>query len=60
MEKKTVEKNEKKPYVKPRLRCVELATEEVLAKGCKLASSGANVSDDFTCGIGNGCVNTDS
>jgi len=31
---------EKKAYEKPRLRIIELAAEEVLSAGCKLASGG--------------------
>ena len=59
MKKQAESKNGKKAYVKPQLRCVELAAEEVLAKGCKLVSSGSNVMDNFTC-VGNSCVKADS
>jgi hypothetical protein len=31
---------QKQPYEKPRLRVIELTAEEVLAVGCKTASSG--------------------
>jgi hypothetical protein len=40
---KTDQKNKnigKKPYEKPRLRIIELAAEEVLSAGCKLAGGG--------------------
>ena len=34
---------EKSKYSKPRLRTIELATDEVLAVGCKTNKSGFNV-----------------
>ncbi|MFP4476236.1 MAG: hypothetical protein ACLFOY_11815 [Desulfatibacillaceae bacterium] len=34
------ERNNRRPYEKPRLRVIELAAEEVLAVGCKLPPPG--------------------
>ena len=59
MDKKTTKKDARKPYAKPELRCVELSTDEVLAKGCKLAFDGANFGDKTTCSVGS-CVMADS
>jgi len=44
----------KRHYEKPLLRVIELAAEEVLAVGCKLASSGSAFGWPTTC-IGSGC-----
>ncbi len=47
------EKKEKKPYGKPELAVIDLAAEEVLFTGCKLASSG-NAPFNIPC-IANSC-----
>lgn len=44
----------KQPYQKPRLRTIELSSEEVLQPGCKLATGGTDFGDPATC-IGNFC-----
>ena len=46
--KKTAEKKARAPYAKPRLRCVELATDEVLGVGCK-SEGGLGPSDGQLC-----------
>lgn len=38
------EHDTKRPYEKPLLRTIDLASEEVLAVGCKMAGSGGPVS----------------
>lgn len=48
-------KKSKKPYEKPMLRTIELAAEEVLAVGCKLASSGTAFGAPANC-IANSCA----
>ena len=48
-------KKTKQPYEKPRLRTIELAAEEVLATGCKVAGSGTFNVGAVECGIGNNC-----
>ena len=45
----------KRHYEKPMLRTIELAAEEVLGVGCKLATSGSAVLYATNC-IGNGCA----
>ena len=57
MDEKKPETTGRLPYEKPRLRIIDLATDEVLATGCKLpsAGSGAPLLPDF-CGFNNGCV----
>ncbi len=52
-DKKTAEKRE---YSRPVLRRIELATDEVLASGCKTFSGGPNVNAPAGCGIANSCV----
>ncbi len=49
----------KRHYEKPMLRTIELAAEEVLAVGCKLASSGSAVGWPTNC-IGGGCAGSGS
>ena len=49
----------KRHYEKPLLRVIELAAEEVLAVGCKLASSGSAVGYPTNC-IGSGCAGSGS
>lgn len=44
-----------KPYVKPVLRAIELAADEVLGFGCKLEASGLAVAGDFPPCAANGC-----
>lgn len=39
----------KRDYEKPMLRVVDLAAEEVLAVGCKLAEGGLSACQDGTC-----------
>ena len=48
----------KAPFVKPRLRTVELSTDEVLGKGCKQSGNG-NVGHPHSC-TANSCVNAAS
>jgi hypothetical protein len=48
-------KKSKKPYEKPMLRTIELAAEEVLAVGCKLAGSGNAYGSVVSC-IVNSCA----
>ncbi len=45
----------KKPYETPRLRTIELESEQVLATGCKFADAGADVGSVIDCGPGNNC-----
>ncbi|OPX33798.1 MAG: hypothetical protein B1H12_11250 [Desulfobacteraceae bacterium 4484_190.2] len=52
------EKKRKSVYEKPRLRKIELAAEEVLGVGCKLAGGGFNVGAT-PCPI-NSCVSAGS
>ena len=54
MEKSTKKKLAKSSYEKPRLNIIELAAEEVLAAGCKVAGGANNVGRP-SCGIGNRC-----
>ena len=44
----------KRTYVKPKLRVIDLAADEVLAVGCKLAVGGPSKPAGITC-IANGC-----
>jgi hypothetical protein len=43
----------KRVYKKPRLRTIELAAEEVLAVGCKLASGGEAPLSEISCTANN-------
>lgn len=45
MEKET----DKKKYVKPELKTIELVAEEVLAVGCKLGAGGFNFGNPIGC-----------
>ena len=45
---------EKRPYEKPQLRVIELATDEVLGFGCKLVSGGHASGSPANC-INNNC-----
>jgi len=47
--------NLKLPYVKPRLRTIELNADEVLAEGCKTAEPAGGVGGQ--CAVGNQCFN---
>jgi len=48
---------EKKRYVKPRLRSIELETKEVMGVGCKTPAGIPNVAQEVAgCGIGAGCL----
>jgi hypothetical protein len=51
---RTTEKK-RKPYLRPQVVAVSLRAEEVLALGCKFATSGADFGDPVTC-VGNGCA----
>ena len=42
----------KKPYEKPRLRCLELRADEVLAAGCKTPGGLGPTLSGISCGIG--------
>lgn len=46
----------KQAYQKPRLRAIELAAEEVLSVGCKMAEGPFGSGGNPDCGIGNSCV----
>lgn len=48
----------RQPYVKPRLRSFPLAADEVLAKGCKMASPSAGFQG--TGCLSGGCFNNGS
>ncbi len=47
----------KKEYKKPQLNIVELATEEVLAAGCKFLGYGGNGPSGSACGFPGGACN---
>lgn len=49
----------RRKYEKPKLRIIEMKTEEVLGIGCKLDSGGSAVGDPVTC-IGNFCAEVGS
>jgi hypothetical protein len=49
----------KKTYEKPKLRIIELETDQVLILGCKLAAGGSAPLDPVTC-IGNLCAEAGS
>ena len=50
------DKLRKQAYHKPRLRVIELVTEEVLAGGCKLTDGGSNFGSPIGCiGPGGAC-----
>ncbi|UCH92627.1 MAG: hypothetical protein JSV88_20345 [Candidatus Aminicenantes bacterium] len=49
----------KKIYEKPKLRIIELETDQVLILGCKLDSGGSAPGDPVTC-IGNLCAEAGS
>ena len=49
----------RRAYEKPRLRIIELETDQVLILGCKLASGGSAPLDPATC-IGNFCAEAGS
>ena len=51
---------QKRQYEKPRLRCIELVTEEVLGSGCKFINGPANFGIPMNCGLSNNCVLTGS
>ena len=59
MQPEQTKEKKKRVYKKPRLRTIELAAEEVLAVGCKLASGGWASGDPVTC-VGNGCASAGS
>jgi hypothetical protein len=46
----------KREYDKPRLRTIELSADEVLAIGCKTASSPGPEPGGATCAIGTSCA----
>ena len=48
----------RQPYEKPQLRTIRLATDEVLAVGCK--ATGMQAVATFACGVLNNCVNNGS
>ena len=56
MPSKQDEENTKQPYVKPKLRTIELSAEEVLAEGCKFVGGRAWPGQPDDCGIFNNCV----
>ncbi len=53
--KERITERPRRPYVKPRIRTIELAAEEVLAVGCKHATGSRNRNQPL-CGIGAGCA----
>ena len=55
MQEKSDKRERKRTYEKPKLRIIELATEEVLAVGCKLAIGSGNVAVPNSCTLNN-CV----
>jgi hypothetical protein len=59
MEKNNKNKIVKSAYEKPQLNIIELAAEEVLAVGCKMAGGPVNVGQP-SCGIFNSCISQGS
>jgi hypothetical protein len=57
-EQKAILKSKQK-YEKPRLRVIEMVTEEVLGVGCKLESGGTAVGVPTSC-VGNFCAEVGS
>ena len=49
MAKRQEKTRSRRPYRKPQLRTIDLATEEVLASGCKTASGATAVGNDGSC-----------
>ena len=52
--KKALSKRERRPYVKPRLRPIELAADEVLGGGCKFSDGGSDFGSPTNC-VSSGC-----
>jgi dissimilatory sulfite reductase (desulfoviridin) alpha/beta subunit len=53
-------KKDKRIYEKPMLKTIDLAAEEVMAIGCKLASGGSNVGNPAACTAPVVCVQAGS
>ncbi len=49
----------RKPYEKPKLRIIELETDQVLGVGCKMDGSGSAVGIPASC-VGNFCAEVGS